>query len=104
MADDLFSPTVLDAEGVKTLARRIIQNEIYYAQDATTIDNSFGAILGLFDRPVDWENVGMLYEERHKAGPLAVNGMPMFLSVRFLHKDNLADLISEIDRMKAALA
>lgn len=34
----------------------------------------------------DLENIGLIWEYTNKGGPLAVNGMPVFLSLRVMHK------------------
>lgn len=40
--------------------------------------------------PEEVEQVGTVYEYLDKAGPRAVNGMPMFTSLRMIHVDDWA--------------
>lgn len=48
------------------------------------------------------QNVGILWEWLDKAGPRSINGMPMFLSVRLMHKEDWARAVvaykKEMDR------
>lgn len=41
------------------------------------------------------------YEYLDKAGPLGVNGMPMFFSIRFLSKDEWEEVLKHHDKYKA---
>jgi hypothetical protein len=64
--------------------------------------------LGAFS---DWppeklQDIGIFYERLDKAGPLGINGQPMFLSMWVLHKDDWAKakraIVNEIERRKEA--
>ncbi len=37
----------------------------------------------------DMKDVGIVYEYMDKAGPRSLNGMPIFMSFKMLHKDDL---------------
>lgn len=43
---------------------------------------------------------GMIYEYTHKAGPMGVNGNPVFFSFQILSKDELEKLIPMIESAK----
>lgn len=47
--------------------------------------------------------IGAVYEEWDKASPRSINGMPCFLSCKFVHIDSCVALQAEIDRMNIAL-
>jgi len=45
----------------------------------------------------DVQQVGLLWEYLHEAGPLSVNGMPTFFSCRVMHCDDLDRALVAID-------
>ncbi len=57
---------------------------------------AFGALDG-WERE-DAKQIGCFYEYLSAAGPRAINGMPMFLSVRFMHRDDCERCFDAIDR------
>lgn len=99
------APQRMNDDQIKELARRIVQNEVYIPQSSEAIECSFGAMIALMDWS-DWDpsKIGLIYEEMHKAGPMAVNGYPMFLSLRMVHADDTPLLFDHVTRMLAALA
>jgi hypothetical protein len=44
------------------------------------------------------QNIGLFWEYMHTAGPRAVNGLPMFMSMRFMHRDDAERAFKAIDR------
>lgn len=98
------APERMDDEQIKNLARRIVQNEIYIPSSEDAMECSFGAMLKMVDW-TDWDTskIGLVYEEMHKAGPMAVNGFPMFLSLRMVHSDDTPALFDHVTAMLAAL-
>lgn len=101
----MIEPPRLEAEEIKNLARRIVQNEIYIPHSEEAMECSFGAMLKLMDwTDYDTSKIGLIYEEIHKAGPMAVNGFPMFLSMRLIHCDDTPELFEHVTRMMEALA
>lgn len=48
------------------------------------------------------EDIGLIYEELGKAGPLAVNGMPTFFSCRLLGKEQTNQLSAMVDKLREA--
>lgn len=47
------------------------------------------------------ENVGCVYEYTHKAGPRAVNGLPMFMSFNVMHKQDWKAAVKAIKKEDA---
>jgi hypothetical protein len=60
--------------------------------------------LGGIPESVDHDSIGMIYEYVDQAGPSSINGMPMFMSYRVLHKADLELLIDKVKRIKQAVA
>jgi len=44
------------------------------------------------------ESIGVVYEWRDKAGPLAINGLPQFFSANLLHREDWAKALPAILR------
>lgn len=57
---------------------------------------ALGAFSGWYG--VDLEQVGTIWEYLSEAGPRAINGYPMFFSLRVMHKDDWARATRAIDR------
>ena len=77
--------------------RHISENE------AHMIGNVFMPIaLGAFkDTPEEeLKNIGMIYEYLSEAGPRSINGMPMFMSFRYLTKDEAKDMFVHYEAYK----
>lgn len=92
-------------EQVGELARDIVTNRVYVAWDEAAIHNSFGPMLALAHdaiKPIA-DKIGLVFEEYSKAMPMACNGYPTFLSIKFVHIDNVPALLSEVQRMAEAL-
>lgn len=45
---------------------------------------------------------GMMYEYLDKAGPLAINGMPMFLSFAYMTAEELHQVVQIMNKLQAA--
>lgn len=57
--------------------------------------------LGFLDRPYSNESVeqvGLLWERYDRAGPRAINGLPCFMSVNFMHKDDWKRACTAIEK------
>jgi len=48
-------------------------------------------------------DIGLIYEYMSKAGPRSVNGMPIFMSARFVHKDDMPELTTIIKKLQLAI-
>ena len=60
-------------------------------------------IFGCFEEYSDAEkkNLGIVYEYYDKAGPMGINGYPMFMSLHIMHKDDWAIAASAIKKEEA---
>ena len=105
----------LPSDELKKLASEIFQGRIYTSEfhDAqlapfeTFMSLMFGSIRDQYD--VNDEQLkeyigkfGMLYEHLDKAGPLAVNGNPMFLSCRIMPMANMKELRGYLIKLQEA--
>jgi len=48
------------------------------------------------------ESIGMIFEYYSKAGPRSINGMPIFMSCQFVHKDDMKVLEGYIAEFRKA--
>lgn len=53
--------------------------------------------------PEEISNIGLIYEHMSSAGPRSINGMPVFFSMKLVHKDDMPELSSRLDAIKAAV-
>lgn len=99
----------LDADELKQIARDIYGGAIYVADEkegaervaARFMPLGLGALAGAPKSYLD--SVGLIFEYLHKAGPLGLNGGPMFMSVRFLHKQDLEIVRAHMKKLEEAL-
>ncbi len=47
-------------------------------------------------------NIGLVYEYMNQAGPMAINGYPMFMSFHVLHLNDAKVVLEFINRLEAA--
>lgn len=50
------------------------------------------------------EKIGLIYEYMDKAGPMAMNGRPMFFSMNIMHVDDATKALEAYEKEKAARA
>jgi hypothetical protein len=94
----------LKPEEVTELARKVVTNVTYLDLSVDHDTQIRWIILGFLSfTKAAAERVAGFYEDWHKAGPMAVNGSPMFFSIHFLHRDNVEMLLSELKRLDKAL-
>ena len=86
-------------EELTTLARRIIQNEIWIATDPQVVKDSFlmAALVGV---P---RHTGAVWAPLADAGPMAVNGLPVFFSANYVNFDDMEFLVAEVHRFAKVL-
>lgn len=98
-------PILTDAE-VTHLARQIVTREVFFANTEEGYKCFEMLImlggLEMFDESELKKCAGM-YAPMSSAGPIAVNGMPRFFSIKLFHIDNNDRLFDELDRMHDAL-
>lgn len=95
-------PAKLDQEELKAFAVGLAEGRVFTSSHVRNPDDvrSVFMILALMRRlpPNDFlEKVGVVWEWIDKAGPRAINGMPMFFSCRFMH---IADWARAVDAAK----
>lgn len=95
----------LTPEAVVDLARDIVTNRVYLStgQEGVDLQLIFMPLAFMGMEPDAAENIGAIYEYIDKAGPRAINGLPMFFSCRFVHADDMEALRTEVTRMSDAL-
>ena len=54
-------------------------------------------------KDVDWDSLGNVIEDIDKAGPRGINGYPMFMSCRLVHKDDWAVIGERALAVQAAM-
>lgn len=95
----------LDSEGLTALARGIVTNTIFCANDEHVIECAFGMFLMLASGKIDFDltQCGALYADMKDRLEMSMNGYPIFFQASFLHIEDLKPLMDEIDRMCEAL-
>lgn len=63
---------------------------------------AFGSGPGIFDDCGG--NPGMLYEYLDRAGPMAINGYPMFFSVQWLTQEEVRMVMAKVEQINKLLA
>jgi len=85
-------------EELKQFVLDVCDNRVYLLQQEED-HRSFTVLSLMSPMPHDYlENVGAVYEHMDKAGPLAINGRPMFLSCKFMHIDDWNIALPAIQR------
>ena len=82
-------PGRMDDEDLKQFVRDWLASGVWSDRHCRSEDlmTSFMILALMPPPPPDFvEQVGLVWERMSAAGPMAVNGMPMFFSVRFMHK------------------
>jgi hypothetical protein len=79
------------SEELSQLANDVIQNRTYMTTDPMRMGLSFSVILGLMS-PEDRQmlidaDVVAVYASYAEAGPVSINGLPMFYSASFLTRE-----------------
>ena len=86
------------------LAERVVSGEVYLSNNEEVYKVAFAAPLTMADLPFDYALlVGAIYEEMDKAVRHR-DGVPVFLSCRFLHVSDVVLMWEEIDRLERAAA
>ena len=117
MKEKWIEPTLvpLPEEEVKQLAIDITENRIWTsAFHGEQADDSFMVLkmwIGSVQSETDatseqlLEHInkwGMIYEYMKEAGPMSVNGRPVFMSHRILPRENMESLISYLRKLEDA--
>lgn len=94
--------TPLTDEELTTLARDIVTNRVFITGDAEKARMCF-LVIGLVDPNTLPSNLGAVWEYVEKAGPMAINGLPMFFSAHFIAIEDIEPLRVKIEGMEQAL-
>ena len=99
-------PDRLTEDDMKTLARDWVEGRVFTNRDIKE-DNMIRSVfmligLGGFG-DVDTSKIGMIYEYLSEAGERSVNGYPMFMSVRFVHKEDMKPLFEMCQKIDTAI-
>lgn len=88
-----YTPPHLSDDEIKKIAIDFYHNKIF---SSIHIMQNYGAdmlkmvfVPILFLRPKNVEDIGMIYEYYSKAGPRAINGCPIFMSMKIMHNDDM---------------
>lgn len=96
----------LSPEAINDLAGRIVRGVTYlrFIWDVEEIRTSWSMILMFaeegFFTPERLECVGAFYADMSDAMPTAINGLPLFASVKFLHVDDIDPLVKRLDEIQ----
>lgn len=82
----------MNADEIADLVRALVNGSVFTgAQCPPDMLASVFMVLGLGGTgDIDPASIGMVYEYMDKAGEMAINGFPMFLSCKFVHKEDWA--------------
>lgn len=96
----------MSEEEIATLARRLVQNEVFLTNTKEGMELAFGLLLSALlakARPEQIEDIAGLWEEMSKAGPRSINGYPFFMSCHYVHREDWSALMGKIKEYRAAL-
>jgi len=100
-SDESYRP--LDQAGIEQLAWDIHGGHVFGTWIPDAMETSF-AIVRLFLTPelvAKWKeaDIAHVYEHISKAGPVAVNGMPSFMSFKLLSRADVAKVQKRIEQI-----
>jgi|SRR5690606_3312148 len=99
-------PARMESHKLRTLIKEARAGQIFLSlqlRDMSLIPMVFLPVgLGAFSNyPKSYvENIGALWEYCHKAGPRSINGMPIFMSCRVLHKNDAQIMIKTMAELE----
>ena len=91
-----------DEDAIRRLARDVITGKAYLTIKTEEVGYSFGGFLTIALPQMSKEyvdSIGAVWEFLSEAGPMAMNGRPMFLSARFVNKEDVALVVAEVRRL-----
>lgn len=95
-------------EELKQLAREIHAGHVFtdrHVQDPNMLASVFMIFMFLDDerkRELMADPPGMIYEHLSEAGPRSVNGLPSFLSVKMLNREDTDKVIGYVKKLQEA--
>jgi hypothetical protein len=96
----------MDEDAIRRLARDAYTGKAFLTLKPEDVEYSFGGVLTMITpqlAPEYIESIGACWEYMTEAGPLAVNGRPMFLSIRFVNKEDVKLVVEEMKRIHALI-
>lgn len=112
MVDDnskkISYPKMTDDE-IKKLAEDIYRGLVFtsrHIQNNTDISTVFTPLIFMNEKQLEELKAnppGMLYEYMNNAGNMAINGMPMFLSLRWIDKEDAKKVIDRYNKIIEAV-
>lgn len=102
---DPFSVIKTD-EQLKEIAMDLYNDKIFCDRqvDKTNLGMVFmPLIFGAFSewKKEDQDKIGMIYEYLSEAGPMGINGMPIFYSLKFMSKEDTKKMFEIYEQYKA---
>jgi hypothetical protein len=95
----------MDPNKLKDLARAYVRQEIFtdrQCRDPQDIRMVFMPIIFGALEQVDLSTVGLIYEFMNEASPRSINGMPTFLSMRLLNREDAKKMADFAMKLQAA--
>ena len=98
----------LSKQELDELATQIVQRRVYLAHVSREpeFQHAFGWLFAMMDAPLSesqMSTIGACYADMSAALPRAINGIPMFTSMRSLHRDDVMPLHWKIMRKQRVL-
>lgn len=104
----LRSVPLMTEEEMGKLARDMAMEKVFTnlhvpEEDSGMLKSIFmvAALGGLAD--VDAKQIGMIYEYLDRAGPRSVNGYPIFMSLRMVHREQVGPLMERVGQISRML-
>ena len=93
---------LVSSEELKDLARLWHRGHLVTDQDLTEAEiPTVFMVVGLGGlNDIDPDTVGLICEDRRKAGPMAANNKPIFFSCRLVAKEQMDELIGYIEKLE----
>lgn len=96
----------LSEVGLRTLAKNIYTERVFFALGKEDFEYAFGgfyAMVGEKFSPEFVASTGGAWEYMEKAGPMLLNGRPIFLSAHFIHKEDVPLMIEQLKKITAIM-
>jgi hypothetical protein len=93
----------LPEEDIKQIASDLFHSKIFTSEHLKTemhLINQIFSILLFLEKNKIPKNLGMIWEYLSKAGPMSVNGYPMFLSCHFLNMEDTIKVFALYNKLK----
>ena len=101
----MITPPRMTNADIKDIVRGIISGHLFVGSQVPPdlLPSVFMPLLFAEKNQIDWDHVGNIIEDISKAGPRSINGYPMFMSCRLIHKDDWAVIADRVLAAQAAI-